>query len=317
MRTPLWRQTPPAIFPVALGFLGLGLAWRNAGPLVGVPVEVGDLLLGLATMFFLWFGALYAMKFIKRPGVLLEDLKVPPARAGMSAMAMAVMLLAAVALQYGYAWPWLLWLGIALHVIIAALVLRVMAKAGPEGRAFSPFQYLTFVGLIVAPIAGVPLGLAQVSFWLAMVSLVAFFAISVGYGRKAMKVLPPPPLRPSLVITLAPLSLFALMFHQFHWMPGFQVFYWLAVIAAFVALFAGKWLMTDGWTPVWGAFTFPLTAFANLQAAAVKGGDARIALALLVGTLAVATPVILYIVYKAVMAWMKGELSKKSGAATA
>jgi tellurite resistance protein len=317
MRTPLWRQTPPAIFPVTLGFLGLGLAWRKAAGVLDLPMAIGDVMLGVATMFLAYFLVLYAMKLAARPAVLLEDMKAPPARAGVSALAMSLMLLAAVALQYGVRAPWLLWLGIVTYVAVAALILRMILNGGPEGRVFSPFQYLTFVGLIVVPIAGLPLGMVEVSIWLSMLSLAAFVVITAGYGRKVFRVLPPQPLRPSLVIVLAPVSLFAMLFAQLGWSNLFQVFYWLAVAVAFLALFAGRWLMAGGWTPLWGAFTFPLAAFANLQVVAVQAGIGRLAEALLVAGLTIATPLILYVVYHAGRAWTRGELSKKSGAATA
>lgn len=314
---PLWRRTPPAIFPVALGFLGLGLAWRNAGAALGLPTAIGDVLLGAATVFYLFFLALFAAKLLARPGVMLEDLKTPPARSGISAMAMALILLPAVLLQFELAFQWLWWVGVALHVLIAALVARLMFAGPPEMRTFTPFQYLTFVGLIVAPIAGVPLGQAAVSFWLSMTAMVAFIIITVGYGRKLTRVLPPPPLRPSLVITLAPVSLFGLMFAQFQAEIWFQAFYFLSWIVALLLLISARWILAGGWSPVWGALTFPIAAFTNLQIVAFTLGYGVVALAGIWLGLTIGTPLILFVVYRATRAWRRGDLSKMSGAATA
>ncbi|MCB1367503.1 MAG: tellurium resistance protein [Rhodobacteraceae bacterium] len=316
-QTPLWRRTPPAIFPVSLGFLGLGLAWRNAGAALGLPTEIGDFLLGASTIFYLFFVALFVLKLAARPGVLFEDLKTPPSRSGISAMAMAMILLPAVLLQFGLAWVWLWWIGVALHVVIALLVARVMFAGAPETRSFTPFQYLTFVGLIVAPIAGVPLGQQAASFWLSMAAMVGFVIITIGYGRKLTRVLPPPPLRPSLVITLAPVSLFGLMFAQYQAEIWFQAFYLLSWILALLLLISARWLLSAGWTPVWGALTFPIAAFTNLQIVAFTMGYGVVALAGIWLGLTIGTPLILFVVIRAARAWSRGELSKMSGAATA
>ncbi len=316
-RIPKWRQTPPAIFPVTLGFLGLGLAWRNAAPVFDLPLAIGDVILGLATAFYLFFALSYLAKIAARPGALWDDLKTPPGRAGVSALPMSLMLVAAAGVQHAIDTRPLVWAAIMFHMLVAALVLWRMAKDAPETRGFSPFQFLTFVGLIVVPVAGVPLGMLQTSFWLGMVSLVAFFIVAAGYGRKFIHVKPPVPLRASVVITLAPLSLFALMFGQFRWEPGFAVFYGLAMAFAVVLLLSARWLTKGGWNPVWGAFTFPITAFANMNVMALQKGYGSIALVGLYVALAIGTPLILYIVWRHAQAWAKGELQKKTAAAIA
>ena len=71
----LWRSTPPAIFPVSLGFMGLALAWRNASGVLPIPQELGDLMLGFSTAFFLFFAISYIAKIIARPAAVLEDPK--------------------------------------------------------------------------------------------------------------------------------------------------------------------------------------------------------------------------------------------------
>ena len=60
LESPLWRQTPPAAFPVCLGFLSLALAWRaSADILPWVSEDLSNLTLAAATGYFLWFLAFY------------------------------------------------------------------------------------------------------------------------------------------------------------------------------------------------------------------------------------------------------------------
>jgi len=313
----LWRQTPPAIFPVSLGFMGLGLAWRNAAGILPLPHEIGDLILGLSTAFLAYFIALYVAKLIRRPRVVWEDMKTPPGRAGVSALPMAVLLLVAALLPFNVEVPEVWWAGVVLEAAVVILSILTLWRNPPELRAFSPFQYLSFVGPVVAPLAGVPLGFVQASYVLTIFALIAWFIITLGYGRKFLIVRPPVPLRPSLAIALAAVSLLGIAFSLFENTTLFLFFYALSWGFGIALLLAGRWLMKDGWTPVWGAFTFPAATYTNLQIVAYHHGFGTLAL---VGTwlgLAIGTPLILYIVYKAIMSFIQGDLAKKSGAALA
>jgi len=317
LKTPHWRQTPPAIFPVTLGFMGLGLAWRNAADVLPLPREIGDLLLGVSTPFFLFFLVFYLAKLAARPAVLLDDVKAPPARAGIAALAMSMMLLAAVLLPFNIGVSQVWWTGVILQILASIVVVYAMWKDPPKSRQFTPFQYLTFVGLIVGPVAGIPLGYVTESYILAYLSMASFVIITLGYGRKLIQVRPPVPLRPTLVIVLAPISLFALCFGQLHVDLLFTLFYWATWPVALVLLALGLWLTKGGWTPVWGAFTFPIATFTNVQVMGVTKGYGAFASAGIYAGLVVGTPLILYIVYRATKAWTTGELARKSGAATA
>lgn len=315
-KTPLWRSTPPAIFPVCLGFMGLGLAWRNAAGVLPIPHEVGDLLLGLSTSFFVYFLVFYLLKLAARPSVLFEDMKVPPARAGVAALAMSTMLLAAALLPFNISVPQVWWTGVVMQIGASAIVIHAIWKEPAEVRTFTPFMYLTFVGPIVGPVAGIPLGYVTESIILALAALVPFIIITIGYTLKLIRVRPPHPLRPSLAIFLAPISLFALCFGMLDVNWAFWLFFYFGWAVAPVLLVLGPWMTEGGWTPIWAALTFPITAFANVQVLAFQKGSTVLAPLGLWAALSVGTPLILFVVYRSIMAWVTGELAKKSGAAT-
>jgi len=316
-RTALWRQTPPAIFPVALGFTGLGLAWRNAALVLPVPTAIGDMLLGMAAAFYLYFLVTYVAKLIARPAVLQEDLKTPAGRAGVAALAMVLMLLGLVLHIHGLPGAPVWFAGIGLHVVASVLAIVSLLKMPQEARLVSPFQLLTFVGLIVAPVAGIKLGYPQLSLWLALYSLIPFAIISVLYVGKLFQATPPPPLRPALVIFLAPTGLFAIAFGQLGMRLAFDIFYVGALGLALIFLLRARWLTQGGFMPTWGAFTFPIAVFTNMNAIAATTGLVPYAEIGVVVGLAIGTAFILYIVVKAGQAFIRGELAKKSGAGIA
>ncbi len=316
-KTPLWRQTPPAVFPVCLGFMGLGLAWRNAADILPVPREIGDLMLGFSTAFFIYFLIFYLVKLAARPAVLFEDMTDPPARAGVAALAMSMMLLAAALLPFNISVPQVWWTGVILQIGASAIVVYAIWKEPPEKRAFTPFMYLTFVGPIVGPVAGIPLGYVLESVILALAALVPFVVITIGYTIRLVRVRPLQPYRPSLAIFLAPISLFAQCFGLLDVDWAFWLFYYWGWVVALVLLGLGPWMTDGGWTPFWASFTFPIATFASVQVIAFAKGSTVLAPLGLWAALSVGSPLILYIVYQSVMAWVTGDLARKSGAATA
>ncbi len=314
--TSLWRQTPPAVFPVCLGMLGLGLGWRNASEIVPLAEEIGGILLGLATAFFLFFLTFYIRKLVARPKVLFEDMTNPPARAGVAAAAMSMMLLAAALLPFGMSVPQIWWAGVIMQIAASAVVVRAIWYDPPARRQFTPFQYLTFVGPIVGPVAGIPLGYVTESIILTFAALVAYLVITIGCGLRLINSRPPISMRPSIFIFLAPNCLFAISFSLLGFDTAFVLFYWVANVTALVMLALVPWLTKGGWAPAWASFTFPSAAFVHVQVLAVENGAGFHALFGVYAGLLIATPLILFITFRFVMLWVTGDLAKQTLAAS-
>ena len=318
LQTPIWRQTPPAIFPTAFGFMALALGWRNAADVwTWLPQDIGNLLLALSTAYFLWFLMFYFLKVAARPSVIMDDMRTPPARAGMAAAAMSMMLLAAALLPLGFHVPLVWWVGVAMSVFATVVVLRAIWTDPPERRHFSTFQYLTFVGPVVGPIAGVPLGHAAESVLLINAALVAWLIVTAGILLTWRRDPPPPALRPSVALFLAPTCLFALGYDSLGWGGGFAVFYWLGNLVALALLALLPWMIRGGYGPVWAAFAVAAALFLEMQAAALARGYG---LAAEIGTwagLVIATPVVLWIAWRMMMQWVTGELTRRSHGAIA
>ena len=312
-RSAAFARTPPAIFPVLLGLLGLVLALRLALGRLGLPQAPADLLAGLVVPLWAFGVFAYGVKLARRPGVVVEDLKVMPARAGLAAATAGGMAVAAVLAPFapGVA-TGVLFAALALHGAVALLVVRVLAAMPPEAREVNPGWHLVFVGFIVAGPAAVALGmegLARGLLYATMPVAVAIWAVSL--WQLAHRV-PPAPLRPMLAIHLAPASLFATV-SALLLMPmlagGFAALAFGILLALLLRL---SWIAGAGFSPLWAAFTFPLAAVATaLMLAGERGfwpGLAVLAAAL------VAVP---WIAWRVLSLWPGGRLAGKTGAAEA
>ncbi|TCP40813.1 tellurium resistance protein [Rhodovulum marinum] len=307
---------PPAIFAPVLGALALGLAWRSASFSFAVPGAVADLILGAVTLLFLFCALAYGLKAMRHPGVVAEDLRVLPGRAGLSAMVLSVYVLATglVPLVPGLA-GLLLAMGFVLHLGLVGLVLRILMTGPAEQRRVSPVWHLQFVGFIVGAVTALALGqvgLATIILYATGACAAAIWIASIVQFARADV---PAPLRPLLAIHIAPACLFGTVAVQL----GLPALAWcFAVLTALVLLallFRLRWLLAAGFSPLWGAFTFPLAALASFfltMDAAGQGAAFRIlgGVALVVATLAI--PAILI---KVMQAWAKGGLGARTNAA--
>lgn len=315
-----FAKTPPAVFPVILGLLGLGLALRRglAGTALAEPAEALN-----GALLVLWAFAAVAMlgKIARRPGVIFDDMKPLPGRAGLAAAVMSMM--AAAGLLQPFA-PGLA-LGMALvalglHLGLAGLMAAVLLRLPPEAREVNPAWHLSLVGFIVAGPVLVQAGwtaAAQALLFVTMAAAALIWGVSLA---QLLRRIPPAPLRPLLAIHLAPASLFATVAALLGQPVLAQAFAAFGAVIFLALLVSARWIAAAGFTALWGAMTFPLTAFASAliltggATGGVAGGGWRMAgLAVLVLALG-AVPAIAWNVLKL---WPGGRLAAKTNAAEA
>ena len=310
-RAPLFSRTPPAIFPPILGLFGLGLALRRAAEVPVVPAALPEVVLGAVSLLWAFAALAYLAKLARRPAVLVEDLRTLPGRAGVAALVLSVLLLAAALVPYapGLARGLLIG-GLVLHAALAALTLGLFAQAPREAREVTPVWHLLYVGFIIGGIAALPLGmeaLARALLSATMPVAVAIWAISL---VQLIRRIPPAPLRPLLAIHLAPASLFVTVaagLWEFDIAAGFTI---LAGLMLMVLLVAGPWITRSGFSPLWGAFTFPLAAYVSSLFAMGFAVTGTIAL---IGALGL----IPYVAVRVLQSWAKGDLAARTNAAQA
>ena len=298
--------------------MSLSLGWANAARVIpGLSEGAGYLLLTASTGYFFWFMSLYLRKIITRPSVIWDDMQTAPARAGGAAMAMTMLLLAAGLLPFGALASLVWWLGVVMQIAASGAVLWALLQEPPNKRHFATFQYLTFVGPVLGLMAGVPLGYIWESKLLVSIALVTWVVITTGTLVSLRRAPLPRGVRPSVMIFLAPVCLLALGYGMLGYDIAFAVFYRLCCAIAAGLVLLVPWMVKGGYTPAWGAFTFPLAAFLNVQVMAMSKGYGVWAEAGVYVGLAIATPVVLYMAYRTVMEWGTGNLARKSGAAIA
>lgn len=309
----LFARTPPAVFPVLLGLEGLALALRRGAEVIGWeggPVEalIGALLLGVGFALLA-----LAVKIARRPAVVAQDMAAITGRAGYAAASMSVMAAAALLAPYAPQTALaILITGLALHAAQAVAMAAVLLRGPAETRGVTPVWHLSFSGFIMGGVGALALGqgaLAEALFLttLPIAALIWGLSLAQLIGR-----IPPAPLRPLLAIHLAPAALFAIVAQGIGQpllalaFTGFGTVILLALLASI------RWITTSGFSPIWGAFTFPLTAATS---AALSLGQPALWLGIVLLILSLVTvPAIAWHILKL---WPAGRLAAKTNAAEA
>ena len=311
----LRRRTQPAICPPILGLFGIGLAWRAATPVFGLPEGASELFLGAITLLYLFALTAWLSKPLRRPAVLREELGILPGRAGVTTASLSLMLLALTMTIYNPALAF--WLAVAstvTHLALAMLYLHVILTGPVEQRAVTPVWHLAFVGFIVGPLVWMPLnlrGIAELMFVLVIPVMVGILVVSL---RQLLRRLPPAPLRPLLAVHLAPPSFCAINSGLLGYETAalaFAAFSGLILLALLVSV---RFLTAGGFSPLWGSFTFPAAAFATMMLTLADRGPVWRGMAGV--ALVAATLVIVPIAFKILQAWARGGLAAKTNAAT-
>ena len=314
-----FQRMPPAVFPAIMGLFGLGLALRRGADAIGYPVAIAELALGAISLLWLFAALGYLAKLSQRPGVIMEDLAILPGRAGLAAMSLCMFLLAVTLLPYSTAAAaGVMFAGLAAHTVLAGLIILALQRGPAEWRHVTPVWHLNFVGFIIAAVAAAPLGYTG----LAMAILAATVVIALGIWAvslvQLMKRIPPAPLRPLLAIHLSPAALFgtvALLLDMPMLAIGFAV---LGGVILLAMVASARWITEAGFSALWGAFTFPLAAYASLLLglAGAMGPKSPWAWAGII-CLTAAIGIVPAIAIKVLQAWTKGSLAAKTNAATA
>lgn len=315
--TELWRSTPPAVFPLCLGVLGMGLAWRRAALVFSVPSVIGAVVLILGTVMTLFFAISYARKFLARPGILMEDLSVVTARGALPALPMALMLIAAGLAPFGTLAAQLFWFpGLILQFVMLAAVLLAYFRSNLERRATNPLLFLPFCGFLVAPLAGSRLGYDALTSAIFTACLPVYFVILAGSIKNAMMEPIAHSQRAAQVVHLAPISLFGLIAAMLGHSAEFTVCVFLSGMLALILLMWSGWISEAGWRPVWGALTFPVAAFTNLQLVAANRDFGVVSDVMALGGLVVGSALTGLVAVRMLQSWIRGELAEQSMAAS-
>jgi tellurite resistance protein len=261
---------PISFFAMVMGLAGLTIAWAKAGHVLGLDPGVALGLLVATTITFAALLGLYAAKFVLHRHEVIAELGHPVKISFFPTIAISFLLLAiaTLAVDTGSAstliarGEWLLG-----TVLLFGATLHILSLWMHHDRFrvhhLNPAWFIPAVGNVVVPVAGVPLGYIEISWFFFSIGIVLWIVLlTLVLYRMFFHDPIEARLLPSLFILIAPpaVGFIALTRLQGELDADGRVLYFFGLFMAFVVLSqARRFVRLPFGLPAW-AYSFPLAA---------------------------------------------------------
>ncbi len=265
---PTLEHLPLPLLAAPLGIAGVGLAWRSAHETLGAPFLIGEALLALSVLVWIGVVGLQAARLLRHPDAMAAELRHPVRIAFVAAPTIALMAVGAFFHPYAPGLGVAVWaVASALHLVVAMLLLRRIVDGRGELAMLTPPLMIPLVGNVLAPVFGARMGFPDVSWMLFGVGVLLWLMVMPLLLHRLIVGPPlPPPLKPSLVVLLAPPAIAALAMVALAGEPGGPAlaFGGVAILVAAVLLALAGEIARTPFGLAWWATTFPTSAFAAM-----------------------------------------------------
>ena len=255
----------PAYFAPVMGVAGLGISWRISSTVLGTAPLIGEILVGLSFIIFLVMALLFILKTIRVPAGIEMSFHDSSKLVFFPLIPLSGLLLSIGARPYSIeisSWLWLLSAPFNLYFAVALTGRWIFNHQ--ERTNISPAWLFPIVGNAVVPIAGVPLGYADIC-WLffSVGGVLWLFVFAALFHRMIFEDFLPPQLMPSLLIVLSPPAILFIALYELKNGEIDTLSYALIYTSLFLfAVFLLHWrrLVLVPITITLWSLTFPLTA---------------------------------------------------------
>ena len=255
---------PPFYAPV-MGMAGLGIAWRIASGLIGVPPVIGEAAVALAFVLFILISLLFIAKALLRPDSVVDLWNDNRAILFAPMIPTSLLLLSIGARPYDIGFATFLWqIAAPFNLILAIVIVGRWLFDDHELAMISPAWMFPVVGNGVVPIAGVPLGFVNagwaffsIGFVLWIVTFVVLFSRLVLGGPLSNSA------RPTILILISPPATFFIAYSELtgakiDLLAYSMIYFSLFLLAVF--LLNGKWVFRAPFSIASWSLTFPMAA---------------------------------------------------------
>lgn len=309
---PWLAYVPVALFAVVMGTGGLGLSWRVAHRVLGVPELVSHVALGFAGVAFAAILALYGAKALRHGEAMAAEFRHPVQVNFFAAISVALIVLSAAATPVLPALARALWIaGALLHLGLALVIIRRWLTHSQDEKQASPAWFIPIVGNILVPVAGVPLGFVDLSWFF---FAVGFFLWLPFLAIMLHRLIFMPELSgkacPTVAILVAPPAVGFLASHALlgGLNPLSQLLFYLGLFMALVLVSLEDVIRRLDFTLSWWAFTFPAAALATAALVFHSDVGSTATLAIAVTLLMAATAIVLTVFTYTVQALVRRRL---------
>jgi len=198
---------PVSFFAMVMGLSGLAIAWGKAQHVLHADWGINPWLAGLPSVLFVVLAAIYIAKAASYPGAVAKELGHPVKLNFFPTISISLLLLSVVFLPLSAGAGHALWLsGVVLHLILTLYVVNTwMHQVHFQIQHMNPAWFIPAVGNVLVPVAGVPLGYIDVSWFFFSIGMIFWvILLTIVFNRILFHDPIDERLLPTLFILIAP-----------------------------------------------------------------------------------------------------------------
>jgi len=308
------EHMPVSMFSIVMGLAGTTIALEKAEHLWAWSVSPSAVMLALTALVYVAISVAYSAKFVLHRKHVVAEFNHPIRLSFFPAMSIGMLLLAIAAMGHYPGVSLVLWaVGATVQLLFTLAILsNWMHHEKFQVQHSNPAWFIPIVGNILVPIAGVPLGFQEVSWFYFSVGLMMWTPLlAVLFNRFFFHPMVPSKLLPTLFILIAPPAVGFISWVKLH--NGVvddvaRIFYYFGLFITLLLLAQAKYFMKVSFALPWWAYTFPvaaLTIATSVMLEKVGGSFFAMLFPLLLSVLVVLVSVICV---RTVIAMMRGQI---------
>ncbi len=256
---------PISFFAMVMGLSGLTIGWEKAQKVLDLDLGVTPWLIGTTTTLFVVLSLIYVAKLVLYRGAVIQELRHPVKLNFFPTISISLLLLSIACLPVMPDAGRVLWMvGAAFHLVITLYVMNVwMHHEHFQVHHMNPAWFIPAVGNILVPVAGVPLGYTDLSwfffsigilFWLILMTIIVYRVLFHDPIDER--------LMPTLFILIAPPAIgFIAYMGLVGELDSFaRVLYYAGLFLTLLLFTQATRFLRLGFFLSWWAYSFPLAA---------------------------------------------------------
>lgn len=272
------KDMPISFFGMVMGMAGLTIAWEKASEIYQFSVAIPHTLLIQSVLIFIILSGLYLYKGLKFRQALLQEWANPVKMNFIPAISISLLLFSVAFMSISMEVSRVLWAsGTILHMVISLLIMNSwLHHEKYEIHHINPAWFIPAVGNAIVPLAGVPLGYPELSWFFFSIGMVFWLILMVIVFNRIIFHMPlPEKLLPTLFILIAPPAVGFLSYIKLTGeLNAFsQVLYNFALFLTILLLSQLPRFARLPFFLSWWAYSFPLAAMsiASMVMAQISG----------------------------------------------
>ncbi|KAA5603880.1 C4-dicarboxylate ABC transporter [Roseospira marina] len=306
-------HVPIPLFALVMGTAGLGITWRKAHEVLGVPSVIGEAVLALAAACFVAIVLLYGLKAVLHPKEAMVEFNHPVRSSFFPAVSISLLLLALAAGPYSHHLTLGLWgVGAALHLTFTLRLIGRWIVHNQQINHSNPAWFIPVVGNVLVPLAGVRLGFTEISWFFFAIGMVFWIVLfTIVFYRIVFHDQLPAKFMPTLFILIAPPAIGFLSYVALNGgvVDGFaRVLIYVALFITMLNFTLVRQFLRVPFYVSWWAYTFPMAAVsvASMEFHRLNGYDEMSFICM--GLVTVTTLVITTVFLRTLVALVQGKL---------